>query len=148
MPPQDAGGERTGMTTVVVGYVASPEGRAALQRAIAEAQLRSAMLIVANSNKGGSALDRDEAQLLDAELDQVRADLAETGLEYDVRGLVRGQEISEDIIDLAEEAKADLIVIGLRRRSAVGKLIMGSTAQRILLDASCPVLAVKAAPED
>ena len=48
------------------------------------------------------------------------------------------------MLDAAEEHNADLIVIGLRRRTPVGKLIMGSTSQRILLEADCPVLAVKA----
>jgi nucleotide-binding universal stress UspA family protein len=47
------------------------------------------------------------------------------------------------VVDIADEVGAELIVIGMRRRSAVGKLLLGSTAQRILLDARCPVLAVK-----
>jgi nucleotide-binding universal stress UspA family protein len=47
------------------------------------------------------------------------------------------------ILRIAREANASVIVIGLRQRSAVGKLILGSTAQRILLDADRPVLAVK-----
>jgi len=57
---------------------------------------------------------------------------------------VRGLEPAEDIIAVAQEVSADFIVIGLRRRSPVGKLILGSNAQRILLEAPCPVLAVKA----
>jgi nucleotide-binding universal stress UspA family protein len=57
---------------------------------------------------------------------------------------VRGLEPAEDLLKVAEEVSAELIIIGLRRRSPVGKLILGSTAQRILLDAPCPVLAVKA----
>ena len=69
--------------------------------------------------------------------------LEEKGLEHEVRQLVRGNDPAEDLISVAEEEKADFIVIGLRRRSPVGKLILGSNAQRILLDASCPVLAVK-----
>ena len=57
---------------------------------------------------------------------------------------MRGNDPAEDLISVAQEVSADFIVIGLRRRSPVGKLILGSNAQRILLDASCPVLAVKA----
>ena len=60
-----------------------------------------------------------------------------------MRQLVRGFEPAEDLIGIAEDSDADLIVIGLRRRTPVGKLILGSNAQRILLDAPCPVLAVK-----
>jgi len=72
------------------------------------------------------------------------AQLADSGVEHEVRQLVRGNEPAEDLISVANETDADLIVIGLRRRSPVGKLILGSNAQRILLDAQCPVLAVKA----
>ena len=60
-----------------------------------------------------------------------------------MRQLVRGNEPAEDLITVANETDADLIVIGLRRRTPVGKLILGSNAQRILLDAPCAVLAVK-----
>ena len=60
-----------------------------------------------------------------------------------MRQLVRGFEPAEDLISIAEASDAELIVIGLRRRTPVGKLILGSNAQRILLDAHCPVLAVK-----
>ena len=134
------------MGTIVVGYVASAEGRAALTRGVEEAKLRSWRLIVANSNKGGHSLDRDEALRLEAELNQVRADLEATGLDFDVRGLVRGQEISEDMVDLATEVDAELIVIGIRRRSPVGKLVLGSTAATILLEADCTVIAARVRP--
>ena len=56
---------------------------------------------------------------------------------------MRGRDASEEILAVAREHRAELIVIGLRRRTPVGKLLMGSTAQRVLLEASCPVLAVK-----
>ena len=129
---------------IVVGYVDSPEGRAALDRAVAEAQQRGARLIVINSQKGGAALDSNTAVELDETLGGVHDLLHDVGVEHEVRQLVRGVDPAEDLIAVAEEVDADLIVIGLRRRTPVGKLIMGSNAQSILLDAACPVLAVKA----
>lgn len=134
------------MTTIVVGYVAKPEGRAALRRAVAEAKLRDARLVVVHSSKGGASLDGETAAEIDEVMDDVHTALHETGVEHEIRQLVRGQDPSEDLVGVAEEEGADLIVIGLRRRSPVGKLILGSNAQQVLLDAACPVLAVKADP--
>ena len=74
----------------------------------------------------------------------MRAQLDAAGIENEVRQLVRGLDPAEDLIAVANETSADFIVIGLRRRTPVGKLILGSNAQRILLEAPCPVLAVKA----
>jgi nucleotide-binding universal stress UspA family protein len=128
----------------VVGYVPKPEGKAALGRATEEAKLRGMRLVVVNSNRGGRDLTPDESSQIEHELDEVRRELAGTGIEHEVRHFVRGLEPAEDLISIAEEVEAELIVIGLRRRTPVGKLILGSNAQRILLDASCPVLAVKA----
>ncbi|MEQ4207176.1 universal stress protein [Actinopolymorpha sp. B17G11] len=125
------------MAAIVVGYVDKPEGRAALQRAAAEAKLRRARLVVVNSQ---SVADPTTDEALAA----VRAELTEDGLAHEVREPAPGLEPAEDLIAVAGEVAADFIVIGLRRRSPVGKLILGSNAQRVLLDASCPVLAVKA----
>lgn len=129
---------------VVVGYVPTAEGRAALRRAALECRLRSTNLVVINSNRGGKDLDAAEAAAYETELDTVRAELEAAGIAHEVRQLVRGLEPAEDLIAVAEEVAADFIVIGLRRRTPVGKLILGSNAQRILLEAPCPVLAVKA----
>ncbi|HEX8972349.1 universal stress protein [Oryzihumus sp.] len=132
---------------VVVGYVPTKEGRAALRRAAEECLLRRTRLVVINSNRGGKDLDAEEATRFDEELRGVQAQLDDVGVEHEVRQLVRGNEPAEDLIAAAEEVGADFIVIGLRRRTPVGKLILGSNAQRILLDAPCPVLAVKAPAE-
>jgi len=129
---------------VVVGYVPTEEGRAALHRAAAECKLRNTRLVVINSNRGGKDLDAADAARYEQELEGVRAELDSAGVSNEVRQLVRGLEPAEDIIAVAQEVSADFIVIGLRRRSPVGKLILGSNAQRILLEAPCPVLAVKA----
>lgn len=132
------------MGTVVVGYVSKPEGHAALKQAVAEAQLRNSKLVVVNSHRGGDEFDGKANRENEEAMAAVEAVLENTGVEHEIRQLVRGFEPSEDLISLAEAVDAELIVIGLRRRSPVGKLILGSNAQRILLDAHCPVLAVKA----
>ncbi len=132
------------MGTVVVGYVDKPEGEAALQRGIAEAKLRGSRLVVVSSHRGGEGFDDEASRNAEAVLAKVNAELDDSGLEHEVRHMVRGFEPAEDLISIAEASEADLIVIGLRRRSPVGKLILGSNAQRVLLDAHCPVLAVKA----
>lgn len=129
--------------SVVVGYVPGPEGEAALDRALLEARHRSTPLVVVNSSRGDALVDRRFVQDADLELLEKRLDAA--GVEHLLLHPVRGREAAEEILDAAAQHRADLVVIGLRRRSPVGKLIMGSTAQRVLLEAPCPVLAVKAA---
>ncbi len=131
------------MSTIVVGYVPKPEGRAALDEAIEEARRRQSRLIVVNSHRGGRDFDRDDAEDVEARLREVEEQLQQSGVEHQVRPLVRGQDPADDLIAVADEEGAELIVIGLRRRTPIGKLILGSNAQRVLLDSSCPVLAVK-----
>lgn len=117
------------MGTIVLGYVAKPEGDAALARAVAEAKLRGASLIVVNTQNHG----QPDLGMLDA-----------SGVSYVIRSFSPEAEVADELVGIAHDHDAELIVIGLRRRSPVGKLILGSSAQRILLDAQCPVLAVKA----
>ena len=132
------------MGTVVVGYVPKPEGEAALSKAIEEAKLRKSTLLVVNSHRGGDDFDGEASARSDSVMSSVESRLEESGVTFEIRQLVRGFEPAEDLLGIAESSGAELIVIGLRRRSPVGKLILGSNAQRILLDAHCPVLAVKA----
>jgi nucleotide-binding universal stress UspA family protein len=132
------------MGTIVVGYVPKPEGRAALRRAAEEAKLRDMRLVVVNSHRGGREFDDQDAVQSEAQLEEVRSELRSVGVEFEVRQLVRGLDPADDLVNVANEVEASIIVIGLRRRSPVGKLILGSNAQRVLLDAPCPVLAVKA----
>lgn len=130
--------------SVVVGYVPTPEGEAALEHAMREVGQRGTRLVVVNTSRGDALVDNRWAQP-----DQVRAleeRLGAASVEHVLLHSVRGREAAEEILEAAAEHRADLIVLGLRRRTPVGKLIMGSTAQKVLLDARCPVLAVKAAP--
>jgi nucleotide-binding universal stress UspA family protein len=130
------------MTVVVVGYAPGPIGDAALSRALAETRLRDGRLVVVNSSRGDAAVDNRYLQEDDVRELGHRLDAA--GVPWTLHQPVRGRDAAEEVLQAAEDSRADLLVIGLRHRSPVGKLIMGSTAQRVLLDARCPVLAVKA----
>jgi nucleotide-binding universal stress UspA family protein len=129
---------------IVVGYIKSDEGKAALDRAVEEARLRQAQLVVIHSMRGGARDEDSKIMEYREEFEALQARLDSEGIEYQLRELVRGKPAGEDLVALANEEGADLIVIGLRRRSPVGKLVLGSNAQDILLSAECPVLAVKA----
>ena len=131
---------------IVVGFVNSLEGQAALQAAADEAERRQARIILVHSSKGGQKQDPDVVIAEREALERATQELRERGCTVEVRDLVRGSDPGDDLIAVATEEQADLIVIGLRRRSAVGKLLLGSSAQAILLGADCPVLAVKARP--
>ena len=120
-----------GTAVIVVGYSAKPEGKAALARALDEAELRSARLVVVHTSPDG-------------EVDELTERLGHSSVAYEVRQAPDALDPAEELISVAEATSAEFIVIGLRRRSPVGKLLLGSNAQRVLLDASCPVLAVKA----
>ena len=130
------------MSAVVVGYVASPEGRAALDAGISEARVRGARLVVVNTTRGDALVD--DRFLAGEELSALQAELDALDLETELRQPQSWDDVADDLDAIADEVDADVIVIGLRRRSAVGKLILGSAASRILLTAHHAVLAVKA----
>jgi nucleotide-binding universal stress UspA family protein len=127
--------------SIVVGYVPTPAGEAAVQAAITEAALRDEDLLIVNSAREGSVVETTVAAPED--LERVLAQAADAGVRAKVLRGTHRDDFTDEILDLAEQHGASLIVIGLRRRSTVGKFIMGSVAQRILLQADHPVLAVK-----
>ena len=122
--------------SVVVGYVSSREGQAALRAAVQECLLRGCGLVVVQTPRVPGEGD-------DTELAAARTRLEAKGLSLQSAD-GEGHDPAEDLIDAVESYGGELIVIGLRRRTPIGKLILGSNAQRILLDAPVPVLAVKA----
>ncbi len=130
------------MSAVVVGYVPSAEGRAALDTGIAEARLRGARLVVVNTTRDDAS--DDDRYLAGDAVSDLQAELDALDVEAELRQSRSWDDVAEDLDAVADELDADLIVIGLRRRSAVGKLILGSAASRILLTAHHAVLAVKA----
>ena len=127
--------------TVVVGYVPTPAGEATLAAAAEEARLRGERLVVVSVTQGESRVDAPAPQT--SALQRAVTALQSSGVDVEVRHLELSRDAAEAILGVAEDEKASRIVIGLKRRSAVGKLLLGSTAQTVLLDAPCPVLAVK-----
>jgi nucleotide-binding universal stress UspA family protein len=129
--------------TIIVGIVDSPEGRAALDRAVDEARLRGGTLVVVHSARGGHE-DVDDIVAWREQMEATDRRLTDDGIPHRVHDYVRGNSPADDILQAATDEGAELIVIGLRQRSPVGKLLLGSTAQEVLLGAECAVLAVKA----
>ncbi len=129
--------------SIIVGFVPTPAGDAALTAGIAEATLRNEDLLIVNSAREGALVDKTVATA--ALLADAVSRAADAGVTASVLQPSYQHDLADEFLDLAREVNASLIVIGLRRRTQVGKFIMGSHAQRILIQADRPVLAVKAA---
>jgi len=125
--------------TVVVGYVRTDEGEAALAAALGMLAEGEKLVVVHKAEP--TELEGHSAE---QDADALHAELVERGVTPDVVTLFAGDEPADVIVSQAEQKEARLIVIGLRRRSPVGKIILGSTAQAVLFNAPCPVLSVRA----
>jgi nucleotide-binding universal stress UspA family protein len=125
----------------ILGYTPTPQGEAALDLAIAEAKVHNAALVVVNVSRAESYVDPNLAE--DTQLQALDNKLQASGLDHKIIQHI-GRDPATDILDIANNREATLIVLGLRHRSAVGKLLLGSTAQNILLNADCPVLTIRA----
>ena len=128
------------MSAIVVAWTPNEYGAAALDRGIAEARLRGMRLVAVNATRGDAYVDERYAGA--ARLDELREQLAGLDVEAEVQQGM-GADIADQLLAAARGADAEMIVIGVRHRTAVGKLLMGSVAQRVILEATCPVLAVK-----
>ncbi len=128
--------------SIVVGFVPTPAGDAALKAGIAEARLRKEDLVIVNSAREGALVDKSVAPS-DLLADAARR-AADAGVTATVMQPPYLNDLADEFLELAREVDASLIVIGLRHRSQVSKFILGSHARRILMQADRPVLAVKA----
>ena len=128
--------------TIHVAYVPRPEGQAALDKGMEIAKRRQERLVVVNASPGGNQEDLSKADA--QEVERVEALLAGSGLDAEFKQFIRGKSAVAEVEALVDTLQVSLLVIGLRKRTAVGKLILGSVAQDLLLSVSCPVLAVKA----
>jgi nucleotide-binding universal stress UspA family protein len=125
--------------TIIAGYLATPEGEAAVQRAGEEAILRRRSLWVVDMSTQRVFVDEGS---LPAEVEAVRQHVVDAGLEFHLEPPTV-LDPDDAIVRTAQRRGGELIVIGLRSRNPVGKLLFGSVAQSVILHADCPVLVVK-----
>ena len=126
--------------SIVVAYSTDAFGRAALVHGAEEAARRSTTLVVVNATRGDALVDTHYAH--EDEVQELRTRLEAAGVDVQVRRDVV-PDIADAVLDVARDVDATLVVVGVRRRTPVGKMLLGSVAQRVILEAACPVLAVK-----
>lgn len=137
---------------IIVGFSETPLGEAAIERAIEEATLRDLPVVLTSH----VPLPRREQDTEDyphrrRETEEKLARAAQTVTERGVRCLAfvpsTPATAAEALLAAADERDGELIIVGIRRRSRVGKAFLGSTAQDVLLGADCPVLGIKVAAD-
>ena len=129
--------------TVLLAYLPTPEGDAALAAAVEEARRRGTSAVVVHVPRPADAASAPYS--VEQVLDAVLARFTTVGVAAEIREVPTGADTADALIDVARDTGAEVVVIGLRRRTAVGKLVLGSTSSRLLLGLDCPILAVKAA---
>lgn len=128
---------------ILVGYDGSNSAKDALKLARDHAKYLDASIEVVTSMVKANENQYEAVRQAERGLEYTKALIAEEGIECDTHLLIRGFSPGEDLVQFAEENRVDEIFVGVRRRSKVGKVLMGSTAQHVVLNASCPVVTVK-----
>jgi nucleotide-binding universal stress UspA family protein len=128
---------------IIVGFDGSNVSREAIELAIEHANAFKAEIIIVHSMVGGPEIPRKDFEDAENNLEYEKNRLLDKKIPCESILSVRGLEAGEDLVQLADENKVEEIIIGVRRRSKVGKLLFGSTAQYVILNASCPVVSVK-----
>ena len=131
--------------TIVVGFLPSKTGEAALQEATRLARESGSKLVVINSSRADATYD--PALATSAMLEVIDEALKGAGVDHVVEQPL-GHDPADHLFEAIERYSARLVVIGLRRRSLLGRILFGSTAQRVLLHPTCSVLAVKPQDDD
>ena len=129
---------------ILVGYDGSDEAKDALKLAQKHAKASGAKIEVARSVTRHIPLDYEEIQVAEEDLKwEIGYQLNEEITNYQTRLLVSSNSTGQNLVQMAEIEKSDEIIIGVRKRSKVGKLLLGSAAQYVILNASCPVVTIK-----
>jgi nucleotide-binding universal stress UspA family protein len=128
---------------ILVGYDGSNSAKDALALAKKHAAAFSGKVTVVTSLTGGSVTHAVEVEHATEDLESTKKMFADDGIPCETKLLVRGMTPGEDLVNYAQEKAVDEIVIGIKRRSKVGKLLFGSNAQYVIIKAPCPVVTVK-----
>ncbi len=127
---------------IIVGYDRSNVPKDALKLAKKHAKAFDAKVYVLTSLAQSHELKLEDIQRAEHELEYVTNTLKEDNISCETQAIVSILSPGEDLVQFAKENEIDEIVIGVRRRSKVGKLLFGSTAQFVILNAPCPVVSV------
>ncbi len=128
---------------ILVGYRLKKGDKDIFKVATEYAKAFNADIEVVTSMRGGEEVELKEFEAVDKKLGEAEDYFVEQGIRVETKLLVRGFSPGEDLVNYSKEVNADMIIMGVRSRSKVGKLIFGSTAQFVILKAQCPVLTVK-----
>jgi nucleotide-binding universal stress UspA family protein len=127
---------------IVIGYTADRFGQAALDHGIEQARLRDTGVLVINSTAGDAYADSTFVQ--SDGLRDLQARLSTSGVPFEFSQPV-GVDAATELLTAMDRPDAEMLVIGIKHRNPVGKLLMGSVSQQVLLECPKPVLAVKPA---
>lgn len=128
---------------ILVGYDGTPAARDALDLAKTHAGAFGGEIHIVMSLVKGSSGDVPEIEQAEGLLTYAQEAVSEAGIPCQKHLLIRGMSPGEDLVQFALEKGIDEIIVGIRRRSKVGKLLMGSTAQYVILEAPCPVVTIR-----
>jgi len=133
------------MKKILVGYTGSVSGdKTILEIAKQRALAFKAALIIVTSIEHVKENSMDEMDGIEKHMEYVKDNMKKAGVTCATRILVRSLNPGEDIVAFAKEENVDEIIIGIEKKSKVGKLLFGSNAQHVVLEAPCPVVCVRA----
>ncbi len=128
---------------IMVGYDRSNVAKEALALAKKHAKAFDAKVYLLTALTQSPELQLDDIQKAEHELERLRISFKKDGIPCEIHAIVSSLTAGEALVQFAQGNDIEEIVIGVRRRSKVGKLLFGSNAQYIILQATCPVVAVK-----
>ena len=128
---------------ILVGYDGSKVSEDAVALAQKHGQAFKANVHIITSLEQSPDLKKEDIDKAESKLEKLKAPFRANDIPCETQAVVSVQSTGEDLVRFVKDNDIDEIIIGVRRRSKVGKLVFGSTAQYVILEAPCAVVAVK-----